>query len=333
MRHLALSLSAATLIASCGGEDVLPPPTTQVQGSLRITWSVQDGAGAPKTCAEVFLERVELQVGGRPSTHECGLGVIQIDHLLPDRYPIVAKAIGSSGGTRVQVLENGVVVAGSTTTVPLTFVVDAAAGLKGDLSVRWRIDGREPRTECAVAGADFARVIGGAGSIERFEELVPCTQAEITLRDLKAGVYVPEVRLETADGTRLAVGVGDAARVQADMLTEAPFVNVFSSPGRPTRLRAFWTVNSSAAPGACDTVRGRQVTFATVPRPPAVASSTTVNCARGGAELRSGVGVGSNTVRLTLEHGIASTTSTTVRDVMARRGETSTVTVDFDTRE
>lgn len=286
MRRRALALLA---LSACGEASTPPPPSSPpVQGSLRFSWSFADGAGAPKSCEEAGVTTLEIRVGGEPHTEDCALGGFAVHHLLPDRYPIDARALGGFGGVIANAITNGVVVAGSTTAVPLAFVVDEGAGARGDLAIRWRIDGQEPARACAQVGAELARVVGGAGSLERFELTEPCTVGTTTVRDLRAGVYAPEVRLERSDGSLVAVGVGSIARVMADQLTEAQLVEISTMTGPPTRLVAYWTVNSSAAATACEQVRGRDVTFRTSPRPPFVSSSTTVPCARGSAELNRG---------------------------------------------
>ncbi len=328
MRRLALV--PVLVLAACGGEDVLPPPTGEVSGGLRITWTIEDGTDMTRTCEQARIDQVSIDIGRTPLLRPCTDGEVTFSNLLPDRYPIVARALAISGVARSTLMTNGIVTAGATVTQDLVFEIDPEAGQTGDLVVRWRIDGREPRTQCALVGADIARVVSGSGSIGSFEERVPCTETDIILRDLRPGVYVPQVILEKADGTRVATTIGEAVRVRADEQTDTGNINVVTQSGPPMQIVALWTVNSTAAPEACPTVNGRTVTFATVPPLGIVGTATTVPCSRGRAVLRDGVPEGGVDVRLTLQYGPASVTSTTVLDVPTRRAQTTTVTVDLE---
>ena len=316
-------------LAACGGEDVLPPPTGQVTGALRLVWSFVDGDGNAQTCEEARVEDISLELGRTPEVWPCSQGSVTYGNLLPDRYPVIAEAIAVSGVPRARLMTNAQVTAGSTTTFPLAFVIDPVASQRGDVRIPWRIDGRTPRAQCALVGADFAHVVAGSASIDTFDVRVPCVDGEVLVRDLRLGVYEPQVRLEAADGTRLFTGIGDAFRIEANQIIDSPVVNVVTRTGPPTQITALWTIGSTTATTACALVGGRTVTVATVPRAGIVPTSTTVPCSRGVAHLIDGVGVGTIDVRLSLAYGIAAVTSTLVEDVVVRRAQTSTVSFDF----
>lgn len=335
MRRIAASTAALALtlaLGACGSDDVLPPPTTPVNGGLRLTWTIVDGAGAVRDCASARVETVSIDIGKQPELRPCTDGELTFSNLLPERYPIVAQALSSADIPRDSLMTNGDVTAGATTTVDLQFLVDPTTGDTGDLSIRWRVDSADPRTRCAAVGAETAHITSGGGSIGTFDVSVPCSDAETILRGLRPGTYVAEIALERADGTRIAIAISSAVRVEVDRLADTGNVDVITVPTEPTRLTASWTVNSTAAADACDTVGARNVTIATVPPPGIVSSSTTVLCTRGSATLVGGLGNTTVDVRMSLQYSVASVSSTVVQDVRIRRGQTSTISYDFIAR-
>jgi hypothetical protein len=329
VKALLRSLFLATFALSCGSE--APPPGDDsgvaTFGALEVQWFLEDRDGNEQTCAQTGLVEMEVMIGGPMMTVPCDDGRVSFEGLLPDRYPVVVNA-KTAGGIRATERANAQVTAGSRTTLPVTFVLDSTSG-RGDARLRWRVNGRDPVDECAIAGASRVRALSQPGSTSSIDEVAPCTSGEIFLPQIPVGTYSIALRLENPAGERIASVVVPTFGVMRDQIAEPPQVNLITTGPNRTRLIGRWTINSSVAADACDVIGGDRVIFTTVERPPRVSTSTTVDCRAGQAVLDQGIGTFAYTVRFTLHYSLASVTSTTIEGVQVIDGRTSTVTVDL----
>lgn len=328
-RRIPARLLLLTVLAACGGED--PQPSLDsgeaLFGSLEVRWKMLDTSGVEKTCDDFGITDIKVAIGGTPQTVPCEQGTLLLESLLPDRYPLVVDAVADQL-VRASKLTNAVVTAGERTTIDVTFNLDNTGGL-GSARITWRINQRSSLTECGAVSAAQVRITSRPGSQSELEEIVPCQPGEFTLLSIPSGAYELALRLEELDGTPITSTFVGAFLVQRDQLTEPPTANFVTTFGPPTRIVGLWTINSTVASVGCAAVNGRSLVLETAPRPPLVGTSTTVDCALGRAELRDGIGAGTHVVRFELAYFGTSVTSTTIRDVVVRRGQTTTVSVDL----
>lgn len=327
--HKKRLVALAALLAACGPDTTLPPPTGETFGSIHTSWTIVNGAGEARSCDSASVRSVALSIGGGTVDVPCADGEHDFTGLLPGRYPVIAKS--KSTLTVLETLAvNATVAAGAITQVPFRFLVDPTAGGRGSIHLRWTVDGQNPALSCGAAHGETVHLVADDGSVETFDQSVPCRAGEATISDLKLGIYVPKLILEDLLGTRITSSLGEAVSVQANQTAEPRSINIVTRTDPPAQLRAEWTINSSAAAAACPTVAGGSVRFLTVVAPPRVPTSTTVPCARGFAVLV-GLSPEPHDFRLSLEYGGASSTSTVVRDLRVPPGQTSTITYDFRT--
>lgn len=317
------------LALSCGGEEAPPDPPDVVLGELEVRWRFQARDGSPRDCAALGLDEVQIAIGSEPKVVPCTDGMVLFQRLLPERYPVVGRAL-TSGGVRATVQTNATVVAEERAVAELVFELDSEAGTRGRAVLRWTIDNQSPRVRCDEVGGVQVRVRSITGSAQSIDEVGPCDLGELELEDLAAGGYEVALRLEDADGMLIASAMVPIFQVRASMIAEPSTSNFITTSGSRTYLETRWTINSSAAAAACDSVLGESVTITAVPRPPAqVRTSTTVPCAAGSTTFETGAGP--YTIRFDLHHDLTAVTSTSVRIELVR-GRTSSVAVDFVVR-
>lgn len=322
------STALVALASACGGDDLdFKPPDAPPTGTIAFTWQVQDERGATRTCLAAGVNTIELVLAGKPTDVDCARGGARLDGLLPDTYPLVANARGGAGIVRDTVSTAVKVTASTTTAVPLTFVVDGSTNGRGTIVARWSIEGRAAVQRCEAVGAANVRIRTAPGSVRELDLVRPCVDGLFAMDGLETGVYQLDLRLERADGSRLASildvsrTVRDGARIETDVL------DFVITARNPPRLRAEWTITGTPAVQGCRAINGRRVTFGLVPSGGAVDTSTTVSCAKGFAILSDGLAAGFVDLRLRLEHGAASVTTTTARS--RRIPTTGTATIPF----
>lgn len=322
-------VALVALLAACGPDTTLPPPTGDTFGSIHTSWSIVNGAGEPRTCDSASVRTVGLSIGGGTVDVPCADGSHDFTGLLPGRYPVIAKS--KSTLTVLQTLAvNATVAAGAVTMVPFRFLVDPTAGGRGSIHLRWTVDGQNPAISCGAARGETVHIVADDGSVDTFDRSLPCRAGEATFDDLRLGIYVAKLILEDSAGARITSSLAEPVSVQANQTAEPRSVNIVTRTEPPSQLRAEWTVNSSVAATACPTVAGGTVRFLTVVPPPRIPTSTTVACERGFA-LLIGLSPEPHDFRLSLEYGGASSTSTVIRDLRVPPGRTSTITYDFRT--
>jgi hypothetical protein len=327
-RALALLAGTVASLAACSGDDLqFKPPDATPTGTIALSWAIQDERGGTRTCLAAGVNTVEALVAGRPTDVDCARGALRLDGLLPDTYPVVANARGGAGTVRDTIATSVAVVAGSTTAVPLTFVVDNNTNGRGTIVARWSIEGRAAVQRCEAVGAANVRIRTAPGSVRDLDLVRPCVDGLFAMDGLETGIYQLELRLEAADGSRIASILDTSRTLRDGARLETDVLDFVVAARNPPRLRAEWTITGTPAATACPAINGRRVTFGLVPSAGAVDTSTTVDCRRGFAILSEGLAAGFVDLRLRLEHGAASVTTTTA--LMRLVPRTGTATVPF----
>src|SRR5262245_55243939 len=121
--RLQLFLSTLALVLSACGADA---PTGDVDsgmptfGAMDVRWTLRDRAGLERPCSEFAVTDVAVRIGGPMASAPCEEGGVSFESLFPDRYPVVAEAMGA-GAVRAQFRTNADVVAGERLMVPVVF--------------------------------------------------------------------------------------------------------------------------------------------------------------------------------------------------------------------
>lgn len=252
-RWTALLPSLALALPACGGEEGPPDfgPGVQ-QGSITITWGLEDQDGEPLSCAELGVVDSYVAVGGTPQIIPCGEEqVATFDNLSPQRYPVVVRLRGLAettipGGEQ---LDNIEIVDANPLTYDHTFTFDEDTGNTGRIKARWRIEGGDPMTGCERFGGDTVLIETQEGSIDEFTIEAPCTDGEAEQTNLRPGNYT--LRLALLDDANEILAVRQSTwRVLRQSETEVSIS--FSVQDRPrTALKVDWTVSSSVAADVC----------------------------------------------------------------------------------
>ncbi len=326
---------------SCGGEDpmtMFPPPVTK--GRAEISWRLVDDQMQPVDCATTPISSIRVSFGREPVTVNCGDdNKVVFQELAPDRYPLVISLLAASGGQLGQHLANVVVEGGKTAEYQHDFVVSSSGLESGDLRIRWAVDMMPAHLRCAALGAENVRVRTSVGALEEVDETIACKEGVLLIKDLTRGSY--NFRLDMLSKTSTTVGFPATLRnirVNQGETTEesVSFVSVLPEKAG---LRASWTIGSTVAQDACDMVNADTVDIQV--RTDAAGTinliETSTSCKAGEFvldDLPAGPGSTGMGLRVTMRLfdtrvGTIPLDIQTVRRVVLKAAETSTLAVDF----
>ncbi|MEM7674596.1 MAG: hypothetical protein AAF449_01195 [Myxococcota bacterium] len=330
----------AALIAGCGGESFTELVSDPIATSeIVVEWAIESDDGRALSCSEAEVEAVRVSVGGEPLRVECGEDPRAVfTDLQLGRYPVVIRLLGVGDAVLREHVDNV-----ELTEAPLdyrhTFVLDPAGAVRGTLDLRWLLAGEPPESSCAVFGADRVIIQSQPGSITELQAELSCELGQFERVDVLRGDYT--LRFTLLDNRRAPITGGIVQRnfrVRPGETTR----DLFSFPLIPAEqstLRVDWTINGEDADDACAPAGGQQFTMELFqqqsPTEEISIRTATAACASGGLtapNINASANPEALRFRVSVDlRGFAGLilTSSTARDVILRRGQTSTVTFDL----
>lgn len=341
----ALAAVGAVLVlgASCGGDGTMmvDPPDTTV-GSARVSWSLMSTTGTPVSCADLRIDNAAISIGRETKLVGCGEEMsVVFENLLAQRYPVIIELRTLGSGVAFQTRGNVVVAGGAETPIALTFEIDLMNAFNGSAVIGWRIDDNNAAQGCSNVDGESVRITDLEGSIAEVDVTAPCTEGQVTIAMLKPGFYGLRLELIDSTGTRVAVSSIQSMEVKAGEVARPNQVEFVTMLSERARLFASWTLNGVASStAACAALDADAVIVKAFPETELIASVTaTAACSAGFISAdRVPPGVRPHRVVFQLYTGFSTNppipavlTSTIVRDIVFRAGETSSVAADLRT--
>lgn len=330
------------LAAACGDDPVVEPPPPSTMGSALITWEIRSTSGEPLNCTDIDIDRADVSIGGEKVPIQCGETMSQLfDGLLQGRFPVIVELITLGSSTAFTATGNVVVEGGKQATLHLVFEINLSNVSTGSALVRWRIDEEPASFGCGLVDGVTVKITELAGSISEVDATSPCSNGNITLTNLRPGGYGLLLELIDSTGSRITVNSVNMLDINAGE-TAMPAEVVLITQTRPrAALLAQWTVNSSVATTGCEAVNADTVVVKAFPDDEVVPTLTATAACEAGSVFYDGIIAGMRFHRVVyqLYSGVNMEppipqllTSTTVREIAFREGQTSTVTVDLRTQ-
>lgn len=334
---------AAAVTGSCGGDDPpteVPPDTTV--GSARVTWSLISTTGDPVSCTDLRIDNAAISIGRETKLVACGEEMsVVFDNLLQQRYPVIIELRTLGSGVAYQTSGNVVVAGGVETPVALTFEIDLMNAFNGSALITWRIDDNNAAQGCSNVDGETVRITDLEGSIAEVDVSAACSEGQATIAMLKPGLYGLRLELIDSTGMRVAVSSIQSMEVKAGEVARPLQVEFVTMLVERARLFASWTLNGAASStAACAALDADAVVIKAFPETELIASVTaTAACSAGSISAgRVPPGVRPHRVVFQLYTGLSTNppipaviTSTIVRGIIFRAGETSSVSADLST--
>ncbi len=315
-----------------------PPPTI---GSARITWELISTSGDPIDCAELALDRADVSIGAEKVPVVCGEDMsLVFDGLLQGRFPVIVELITLGSSTAFTKTGNVLVEGGKESTLHLVFEISLENATTGSAVIRWRINDEPARIGCSLVGGSIVRITEISGSIANVDITSACADGTVTLTMMRPGAYGLLLELIDSTGSRITVNSVNMLDVKAGQTATPDEVELITETRPRAALLARWTVNSSVAAFGCEDVMADTVVVKAFPDDE-ILPTLTASAACNVGEIFAGniiVGMRFHRVVYQLYSGVSTEppipvllTSTTVREIAFREGQTSTVTANLRT--
>jgi len=326
-------LGALLMTPGCDGTTTFDAPDGSAPlGAVNVRWQINSTEGGTLTCAEIGVNTVEIRVGGAPRSVDCVEGASLFEGLSVGRYAvIVTLKVGAAELASGRA--NAEVMTARTTELAVPITVQPRNLDAGSVVLRWQINGEPAAAQCGAVGASQVAISTEPGSAdETLTAVASCTDASITLQDVKPGGYQFRLRLQEFDGTLITSNLSEQITVKAAETITSATIPLVTQVERPGQIVALYTVNGTVAVEGCRELDATEVLIS-VKRsddPTGGSRITQSSSCTEGMVIADRLNTNFYDVRMELKDFFrVVVSSTVVKDVSVRRGETSTVTVDL----
>lgn len=332
---LPFGLLGVWVLAGCGGTAEPPPPPPPAPiGSLALSWSLVDETGATLECSELNLVETEVSIGGEPQRIPCGEPqTARFESLVAQRYPVVVRLLGIGGGVIRETFDNVVVTEGAPTEHNVTIEIDLGQTGTGRLKIDWFVAGRPASEGCAQVGAETIVFQTQANSIAQFEVIDDCNRGTALIENLRTGGYIVRAFLRDNTGATIPGSTREFDNLQIGPTEEVSRTLSFFVATESANFEGMWTISSSSAADACETLSATEVRVRLAnDSPDGIEIATATAACSAGSLLMEDLSGGIGEVRATFflsDFFGTQLASASVRNLLLPSAMTTTVSVDF----